>query len=328
MPKELIHFKIAEMTAARLAGTRFAPCLESRHQGLLLGAVLHDVFFYAALPRALPMAKVGHRIHGAGGEDTYALLRLQARQAAAGPDRDLAAALLVGLASHLEADTVMHPMVWHLTGDYYAPTPGEKSLARQRHRALETLMDMVACPEMLGRPPYLVRTQVQGLGAALYESLPLDGLARMADIPRARAETALGSALGLFARLQGLFPRRGLARTLHAVTPWLPNTAREIAALFYAPQWLDQAGLVDGAIRWVDPLSGEPQEATLARLMEHGAERAAALCRRLEPMVFDGAPDPLDGPGPSLDAGEPGAPTSAMRHIAPRPIPKLPQQPG
>jgi hypothetical protein len=326
MPKELIHFKIAETTAARLAGTRFEPCLRHCPAGLLLGSVLHDVFFYAALPRALPMAKVGHRIHGAGGEDTYALLRLQARRAAAGPERNLPATLLIGLAAHLEADTVMHPMVWHLTGDYYAPTPKEKSLARQRHRALESLMDMVACPEMLGRPLYLVRNQVLSLGPALFDALPVDGLADMAGIAPARAASALSSALGLFGRLQGLFPRRGLARTLHAASPWLPNAAREIAALFYAPHWLAQAGLVEGAIRWADPLSGEPQESTLALLMERAADRAAALCRRLEPMVFDGAPGPLDGPGPSLDSGSPGSATTAMHHVAAHPIPKLPQQ--
>lgn len=326
MPKELIHFKTAEMTAARLAGTRFEPCLKRCPQGLLLGSVLHDVFFYAALPSARPVAGVGDRLHGAGGEDTYGLLRLQARRAAAGLDRDLPTALLAGMAAHLEADAVMHPMVWHLTGDYYADAPEEKSLARQRHRALETLMDMVACPEMLGRPLYLVRNLAKNLGPALFDGLPMDGLARMASIPRAGAETGLASALGLFGRLQGLFPRRRLARTLHAATPWLPDAAREIAALFYAPQWLDQAGLVNGTIRWIDPLSGEPGEATLARLMERGADRAAALCRRLEPMVFDDAPDPLDEPGPSLDSGRPGAPTTAMRHVSPRPIPKLPQQ--
>ncbi|EGB16671.1 hypothetical protein DND132_3468 [Pseudodesulfovibrio mercurii] len=325
MPKELIHFKTAEMTAARLADTRFAPGLAARPQAMLLGAVFHDALFFAALPRALPMARLAHRLHGARGEDTYALLRLQARHAAGATDRDLAAALLVGMASHLWADTVMHPMVWHLTGDYYADSRREKSLARQRHRALESLMDMTACPEMLGRPLYRIGNQLASLGPALFEALPMDGLADLAGVGPRRAVPALASAFGLFARFQSLFPRTGLAGALYRAAPWLPDTAREIAALFYAPQWLEQGARVANAIRYRDPVSDEVREETLARLMNRAADRAADLCRRLEPAVFDGAGRILPEAGPSLDSGRRGAGTKDMRHMADPLFPTLPQ---
>ncbi|WP_207262539.1 zinc dependent phospholipase C family protein [Desulfovibrio sp. Huiquan2017] len=325
MPKELIHFKTAEMTAARLADTRFASGLAARPQGVLLGAVFHDALFFGAMPRALPMAKLAHRLHGARGEDTYALLRLQARHAAGTPDRDLAAALLVGMASHLWADTVMHPMVWHLTGDYYADSRREKSLARQRHRALESLMDMIACPEMIDRPLYRIRNLLASLGPLLFEALPMKGLANLANVRPGRAVPALASAFGLFARFQALFPRTGLARTLHAAAPWLPDTARELAALFYAPQWLDQAGRINEVIRYHDPVSDAVREESLARLMDRAADRAAALCRRLEPAVFDGTGPVLPETGPSLDSGRRGAGTGDMRHMADDLFPKLPQ---
>jgi hypothetical protein len=325
MPKELIHFKTAEKTAARLADTRFAPGLSAYPQGVLLGAVLHDALFFGATPRALPMARMAHRLHGARGEDTYALLRLQARHAAGAPDPGLAAALLVGMASHLWADTVMHPMVWYLTGDYYAASRREKSLARQRHRALESLMDMTACPEMVGRPLYRIRNQLASLGPALYKALPLDGMADLAGVRPGKAGPALASAFKLFARFQALFPSRGLAAALHAASPWLPDTAREISALFYAPQWLDQADRVTGPIRYHDPVSDEVREESLAALMDRAADRAQALCRRLEPAVFDGAGQVLPEAGPSLDSGRQGAGTGDMRHMADELFPTLPQ---
>jgi hypothetical protein len=325
MPKELIHFKTAEKTAARLADTRFAPGIAAHPQAVLLGAVLHDVLFYGATPRALPMTRMAHRIHGARGEDTYALLRLQARHAARTPDRDLAAALLVGMASHLWADTVMHPMVWHLTGDYYATSRREKSLARQRHRALESLLDMTACPEMVGRPLYRIRNQLASLGPALYDALPLGGMADLAGIKPDKAGPALASAFRVFAGFQSLFPVRGLARALYAASVWLPDTAREIAALFYAPQWLDQADRVTGPIRYHDPVSDEVREESVAELMDRAADRADALCRRLEPAVFDGAGQVLPEIGPSLDSGRRGAGTGEMCHMAKHFFPTLPQ---
>jgi hypothetical protein len=325
MPKELIHFKTAERTAARLSDTRFAPGLADYPQAMLLGAVLHDALFYGAAPRALPMARLAHRIHGARGEDTYALLRLQARHAARAPAPGLAAALLVGMTSHLWTDTVMHPMVWYLTGDYYAASRREKSLARQRHRALESLMDMTACPEMIGRPLYRIRNQLTSLGPALFEALPLSGMADLANIRPAKAGPALASAFRVFAGFQSLFPVRGLARALYAAYGWLPDTAREIAALFYAPQWLEQADRVTGPIRYHDPVSDEVLEDSLDELMDRAAGRAEALCRRLEPAVFDGAGNILPETGPSLDSGRRGAGTGDMRHMADTFFPKLPQ---
>ncbi|OIQ51296.1 hypothetical protein BerOc1_03246 [Pseudodesulfovibrio hydrargyri] len=325
MPKELIHFKTAEKTAALLADTRFAPGLAAHPQGVLLGAVLHDALFYGATPRALPMARLAHRIHGARGEDTYALLRLQARHAARAANRDLAGALLVGMASHLWADTVMHPMVWHLTGDYYAASRREKSLARQRHRALESLLDMTACPEMIGRPLYRIHDQLASLGPALYEALPLDGMAELAGIRPGKAGPALASALKVFAGFQRLFPVRRLAFALYAASAWMPDTAREIAALFYAPQWLDQADRVNGAIRYRDPVSDEVREESAAELMDRAADRAGTLCRRLEPAVFYGAGQVLPETGPSLDSGRRGSGTREMRHMAEKFFPSLPQ---
>jgi hypothetical protein len=325
MPKELIHFKTAEKTAALLDDTRFAPAMDAYPQGVLLGAVFHDALFYGATPRALPMTRMAHRIHGVRGEDTYALLRLQARHAAKSGNRDLSAALLVGMASHLWADTVMHPMVWHLTGDYYAASRREKSLARQRHRALESLMDMTACPEMIGRPLYRIRHQLASLGPDLYKALPLEDMAELAGVKKDKAGPALASAFRVFAGFQGLFPVSRLAWALYAASPWLPDTAREITALFYAPQWLEQADGVTGPIRYHDPVSDKVREETLPGLMDRAADRAAKLCRRLERAVFDGADQVLPEIGPSLDSGRRGAGTDGMRHMAEHFFPSLPQ---
>ena len=324
MPKDLIHFKVAMMTADRLDDTRFAPCLRRERTGLLLGAVFHDGLFYAATRSSRPLAPLADRLHGAHGEDTFALLRLQAGHAASAPNRDLAAALLAGMASHLFADVAMHPLVWHLSGHYYADAPREMTLARQHHRALESLMDMVACPEMLGSASFSLRRLLRAAGPNLFDALPVDGLAEMAGVDAHAARTGLRAALAVHARLQAAYPSTLAARLLHALMPVLPNAAREIATLFYAPQLMAQADRLRGAIRYRHPVTGEEAAATLDELMARAADQAAELCRQLEAAVFLDAPPELPDNGPSLDAGLAGTPAAAMRHFADHPFPKLP----
>ena len=236
MPKELIHFTVAERTARRLADSRFAPCLDREPDGLLLGAVFHDALFYAVTPGGRPLESLSHTLHGAAGQDTFTLIRMQGEHAASSPNALLPAALLVGMVSHLFADVVMHPLVWHLTGNYYADDPAAKSRARQCHRALESLMDMVACPDMLGHGQYRLRRMLKACPDLIDQGLPVASLADLAGMNHKAARIQLATAWSTFAILQSAFPRTITARTLFALRPYLPRFLAEIATLFYAPQ--------------------------------------------------------------------------------------------
>lgn len=320
MPKDLVHFAVAERTAALLASTRYATCLAPGH-GLLLGAVFHDALFYATPPSGTPLERLAHRLHGADGEDTFTLIRLQAEHAAEA-DTLLARSLLVGMVSHLYADAVMHPLVWHLSGDYYSPIPAEKSAARQRHRALEALMDMVVCPGMLGRSRYSLRLMLRRCPRIL-DGLPVSRLGSMANMPPSATASALGRAWATYAILQAAYSNRFLARTAFTLRPALPRPAAELSALFYAPQLLRQADALTGPVTFLHPVTGRSNTTSLDELMDQAAVRAAALCHRLEPAVFDSARLDLDDAGPSMDAGLPGVSTREMLHFARPPFPRL-----
>jgi len=324
MPKELIHFKIAERTADLLRETRFASCLDAHPHGLLLGSVFHDALFYGVTPSAIPLEKLTHKLHGADGQDTFTLIRLQAEHAASAKDKTLPSAMLVGMISHVFADAIMHPLVWHFTGDYYAADKGGRSRARQRHRAMESLMDMVACPEMLGSSRYSLRLLLRHLTKELATGTPLNNLAKLADISPQKAKKGLRSAWRIFAGFQSLYPIKPLARSLFAMLPWLPKPAAEIATLFYAPQFMAQADAISGKIEFRHPVTGEEKTTTLAELIESAANQASELCRTLETGIFDGAAIDLPEVGPSMDAGLSGVSTKDMRHYVATPFPKLP----
>ncbi|WP_196772770.1 zinc dependent phospholipase C family protein [Pseudodesulfovibrio alkaliphilus] len=327
MPKDLIHFDTAKRTARGLADTRFAPCLAAEGHGLLLGSVFHDALFYAAWPGDAPLERLAHALHGAQGEDTYALVRMLTTHARRNGS-SLAVSILVGVVSHLFADAVMHPLVWHLTGDYYATDAKARSLARQRHRALESLMDMVACPHMLGRSRYSLRFMLHRCPALLENGLPVADLAAMAGMDSDAARAGLARAWRIFALFQAAYWSRPLALAAFALRPHLPPTAAELAALAYAPQLLRQARPLSGSISFRHPVTGERHSATLDQLTDEAAQRAAALCRKLEPAVF--GPKPLEPnriapgeTGPSMDAGLPGVESGRMRHFADPPFPEL-----
>jgi hypothetical protein len=322
MPKDLIHFAIAERTAARLQSTRLGALLEAEPRGLLLGAVFHDALFYAALPADTPLERAAHALHGADGEDTFALIRLLANHVRES-ESPLATAVLAGAVSHLYADAVMHPLVWHLSGDYYSSDPAGRSMARQRHRALESLLDMVACPAMLGRARYSLRLMLRRCPGLLDHGLPVAGLGALAGMTPDAARAALGRAWRTFALFQAAYSAPPLARMAYALRPWLPRPAAELAALAYAPQLMRQAPAVSGPIRYRHPVTGEARTATLARLMDEAADQAAALCRSLDAARFDPGGAGLNEQGPSMDAGMPGVSTRRMLHFAAQPFPRL-----
>lgn len=323
MPKELIHFKIAEITAQQLSDSRFSPILNKHPSALLLGAVFHDALFYGITSTAYPMERLSHRLHGAWGEDTFALLRLQAAQVINSPTPSLPAALLVGMVSHIYADTVMHPMVWHLTGNYYGSESKKRSQVRQHHRALESLMDMVACPEMINRPTYRIRNLLRRTGTDLYDALPLTAMAELAETSERQARKGVQQSFRIFATLQSLFGVNRLADGLFALRPFLPRTVNEIGALFYPSQLMKQADHLRGPIDFQHPVSGVHHAASLEEMIHGAASRAAATCRQLEPALFDGMPMAIPEHGPSMDAGMSGVSTDRMRYFATTPFPDL-----
>ncbi|WP_319472072.1 zinc dependent phospholipase C family protein [uncultured Pseudodesulfovibrio sp.] len=323
MPKELTHFKIAERTATRLGDTRFSAALSRCPQGLLLGSILPDVAFYGVLPTCRPIRSLGNTIHGSGNNDTFALVRVQARHAQAMTDKELPSALLVGLISHILADAVFHPMVWYFTGDYHASDKTRASKAQQRHRALESLMDMVLCPEMIGRKQYSMREHLRQCPDLFATGLPTRELATMADSSPQQMTSALNTAWRTFATMQQASAIRPLSAALFALFPILPGSIREIATLFYAPQLMRQSSMVTGHISFLHPKTGKKICMTAEEMMNEAADRAAALCRRIEPAVFDNEPIALPETGPSMDADFSGNPAPPNAYFADPPLPLL-----
>lgn len=321
MPKEIVHWMVAERAAELLAGGPFAPALKRCPNGLRLGAVYHDALFYLRGDYADGLKHLPHRLHGSRGEDSFDLLRLQAMHMAAHRRDPLPTAFFVGLASHIFTDATIHPLVYYLTGNYYDPDERRRTSAVRHHRALESLLDMLAAggPEAVrGRS---LRALVQGLEGGLDMASPAGALARLAGCGVADARRAREEALETFCSMQNLCRMPVLAGILREFSAVMPGALREIAALFYAPQLYDQAGAVSGRLAYRNPASGDGYRGSLAELMELSARRTAFFCAAQARGLAASGGLAEDVPGPTLDMGLPGVPVTRARYFAPVPLP-------
>lgn len=324
MPKEIVHWMVARRTAELLSSGPYGPALARCPKGLLVASVYHDVLFYLTGDHPEALKHLPHALHGADGQDTFALLALQAGHLHANQARPLPTAFFVGLASHVFADAVLHPMVYHHTGNYYDTDPARRTAAVRRHRTLEALMDMAAAGG-----PDAVRTQslgelVDGMEEPLAQASPPALLARLCGAGEDQTARAVKDALSSYRTMQALCRSESLSSAAHALSPLLPAKAREIAALFYAPQLWEQRSALSGAIAYRNPASGQADSATLAGLMERAARQAADWCAAQAPEIIrSGRLAHVQGgasPGPSLDMGLPATTTGSAAHFAPRPL--------
>lgn len=321
MPKEIVHWQVADRAAQLLSGGPFAPALARCPKGLRLGAVWHDILFYLRGDHPAGLTALPHRLHGSHGEDTFELLRLHAAHLHARRDHPLPTAFFVGLASHIFADATLHPLVYHLSGNYYDADEQRRTGAIRRHRALEGLLDMVAAggPDaVLGQS---LRELVTGLEGSLDLAVPPQAVAALAGCAVPAAKTAVADALDTYCTMQGLFRMPTLARLLHDIGWLLPGSLRELAALFYAPQLYGQSAAVEGTIRYSNPATGEALSGTLAGLIEQAARRTAEFCTAQAPSLLARGELASGEPGPSLDMGLPGVSVSSARFFAARLLP-------
>jgi Zinc dependent phospholipase C len=171
MPKEITHCLLAERATHAMAASTNAYkrkiggeiyfLFEKHPEPLYFGSVSPDIFYYdIRMPWEL---RIKHRgliwgelIHGTHGENSLAHV-LEMLEILASPElqkplmpgraltRDERGALLLfalGYLSHVALDTILHPIVYFLSGNYYAEDRAEKLRAEARHRAVETVFDL------------------------------------------------------------------------------------------------------------------------------------------------------------------------------------------
>lgn len=150
MGKEISHIICAEQAVhagGNSLGAGFRSLLNDARYSFHLGSIAADTFFYAV---RLPFEKkrtfcYGDVIHGSDGNDTSLPAIEMLRLLRDTPDDPLFAEKLAfasGFLTHISLDSIIHPFVYHVSGNYYADCPAERNDARARHRLVESWLDL------------------------------------------------------------------------------------------------------------------------------------------------------------------------------------------
>ncbi|WP_018123502.1 zinc dependent phospholipase C family protein [Desulfovibrio oxyclinae] len=321
MPKEMLHFQLA-VDAAESGSGPIAEAARSHPEALMLGSVFHDILYYM---RKSPdedshekATRLAGMLHGKDGADSYELLRVQAAHVQrVGTPEGLA--LMAGMASHICLDAATHPFIWSVTGNYDSRDPKRRSKARQRHRALETLLDMNFA--RTPRSSDMVGRLSASFNSGFHHTWASDTLAGWCGVSGEMLRGWFDDCLKTYALIQRMTVAPLLPRLTYTFWKLLPDTVREVTTLLRSPQWLQQRETVSGAVGYVHPVSGQARIHRFSDLLDKARKDTQKLWNALEQ---DSAL--TDRIGPNLDTGLPSDAPQSLVHFRDPPLIRLPDE--
>ena len=318
MPKEITHWLIAEEVSGRLRGTLFEVPLQRNGNILRIGSIVHDAPYYYLRPDLEKrFGDLPKKLHGTV-DDAYELIGalLSYTLERSGQEKEPLLAFLVGFVTHLFADAVMHPMIFYLTGRYDHPDSRQRTLARQHHRRLESLIDMHFAGGYDRVRSYSLASVIRSAETPLNGLYNHVGRAWLEPDRAAGFAGGLSSAFRLFAFQQGLIRNPFLGRLFDRFFPIAPSFVREILALSYSPELLRYEGRITGKIPYRHPCTGQEQAHEISFLFQEAVEQSVAFCRGLEPLLDAGANRPARLILPAVDPGLGFDPDQPMCHYS------------
>lgn len=285
MPKELLHWWLADEALRTLPlGSTVRQQLSSQQEAYLVGAILPDTLLHLVVGRWSAAAlAAAQRFHEPCGNSYTPLVQYVGLLQQNDLLQPATIACLLGIAAHMEADIVFHPLICSLARDDIG-----------LHYAIETELDLWLLGA--GRKPPLTRLRSVLTPAAAGAAIAsMQGVFDPAGILPA---SALHQALQLHALLQGMYGSPGW-QLLAALLALLPHPfLRSRHRLFYPLQWRHGK-----TIDWSQRFSRAQGKQTPEELAERAVERIAGLLLAVEELGLLAA---LRGQaGENLVTGEP-----------------------
>ncbi|WP_407311055.1 zinc dependent phospholipase C family protein [Desulfosporosinus sp. SB140] len=311
MPKELTHWHIACSAVQKGAPAQIGKLIASNPALFYLGAIAHDIAFYdLSQPPEASIERISNQLHGVDGENTLLPLIEMMEAALCRNEKQPLLAFLLGMLTHFVADSTFHPMVYYMSGNYFAAVSEERGKAVFRHRLLETAIDLwLEAVDPLEYPSDLIHLWREA-GEVGEQALQLlvDHYTYNKDksIP-AHFKAAWRNHRFLQTAFRWSTPRQilGLYRRLGH------PSAEKQEALFYPQRF--NLSFFDSELQWRHPVTGETYEMSLGQLFDGAVEKVVALFDNLGSGSMEAWPDLLRRCSPlSLDSGLAYVPVKQM----------------
>ncbi|MGA1868434.1 MAG: zinc dependent phospholipase C family protein [bacterium] len=250
MPKEYLHWALAERAAQRLKKESHLKAIITQYTHIYLaGAVIFDTPLYFIFGQdSQSFQEISLPLHENNTNSFAPLIRLLREQQEA--LKEAMWALIAGIITHIIADAQFHPMIFYFSG---VSTNENKQRALVRHRTIETALD-IAC-----------LTRYAHLNSLLFGNIikhkEIDTpafywlLSLVYDIPLNQAPL-IGKAITQHCFIQKLFKKKWL-QVLSQALNYLPGIHfDEIIPLFYSFPHIPHVLLKQNPIHYKHPVTG------------------------------------------------------------------------
>lgn len=270
MPKEITHWILAEHALNGLSrNSRLSGVLRANHSIYLVGAVLPDTLLHLFRgPHSKTAIRLADRFHDASGNSFAPIINTAVRYADGLPQNLLAC--LLGVVSHIMADSVFHPYAYALTGVNDI----------DMHYRLETAIDVHFMNSGVIPP---ARRLDDLITTETWPTL-VEAAATLFDPAKELPRAALERALVLHCRFQSMYDRI-LWKIAAMILGNLPGSPfREQRHLFYPlnPSGAGHRRMIDSVRQWKHPVSGLMQKASIDDLREETVQRTVTIFRRID----------------------------------------------
>jgi len=319
VPKELTHWHIARATLQRGVPVKVGEIIASHPALYYIGAIAHDIAFYdLSKPSEASIERVANQLHGVDGENTLVPLSEMMDTALSQNNSQALLAFLLGMLTHFVADSTFHPMVYYMSGNYFAEDPLERSKAVFRHRLMETAIDLwLETADPIEYPSDLIHLGREAGEAGRQAFKLLVGY------------YACPGDKNIMAHFKKAWRNHRFLQTAFSwSTPWRVlalyrrcghPSVETLEALFY-PQPLDLT-FFDAKLDWLNPVTGEGNKMTLEQLYDLSVTKVIALFEQLGTQSVENWPSLLRRLPPlSLDSGLCYVPVSHMKYFRTEPI--------
>lgn len=336
MGKEISHILCAEQVAHGGVGSlsdRLRSVLKDALHSFHFGSIVADTFFYAVrLPfEGKRIFCFGDVIHGSDGNDT-SRPALEMLRFLRGTQNDPLfaekAAFACGFLTHIALDSVLHPFVYHVSGNYYAACAAERNAARARHRLVESWLDLqVLRQASLELPGCTFLPDIRRNGVVNRELLRFFSSACTGgngDEPTCWHDLQRGYRVQM--ALNALFGNRGAAALVNRADRLFAGRLGSFLALFYPWGYSEIPGEILHFDSYTHPVTGEILEGGFARLWSDALQRGEIFLAAADRFLFGAGNDDALGnavQGFSLNTGLVGVPIRDAVHFDCIPLERL-----
>ncbi|QTA88872.1 zinc dependent phospholipase C family protein [Desulfonema magnum] len=320
MPKEITHWMLAEKVCQNIDADSPLKNIINHHKNLYLaGAVIVDSPLYLLFGRAAKMMNLlGQKIHD-NPEDSYKpvanLIHYYGQNV---PDDVLS--LLLGVISHIHADSLFHPLVYYVSGNNLTDQKTGRDQSMALHRILETYIDLYYADGFQLQNRGLVsqalnnaemeKHRLLNVLAMLYSGL--DGFQNLKDI-----RIPIKNALRSHALIQKLFdnnPLKIILRLLDAIPGADMEFCTSLLYPFHAPE---PASIFRYPFSYRHPVTGEKFQHSVKDLEEKMIRETLHVFGLIEKHLKNYSPARAFSQlrGPNLCTGIPGTRASDMRYF-------------